>query len=269
MVNEDSVRDMREGALSIMKGMLASFADGMPRPLMNAWNQSLGMLVDTFISSLTLESAHGSSGFYQVNKYKRRYGLYADDAFQGAMNNLDEHMDKGCGDYSIFGYSGFPLSCVNEIRRGWYHKQLAQLQHSYIEMPQMLKGDSQENTAFDRFFLTSMAFEVFGAASSWQLNIESAEEWLERRGIQDMEGQLPMNLMMTNNMPTDDLRYLPWKPKIMKTEDFGWHGNGYERTLANFNQTESITFRDAEQMRKYMGRFHTFKDYALGKQLTE
>jgi len=268
-MNNDSVRDMREGAVSIMKGMVAAVADGMPRPLMNAWNLTLGFVIDTTVANMGLQSANGASGQYSVNKYKKRYGLYADDAFQGAMNNLDTAMDAGMGDYSLLGYSGFPFSCVNEMRRGFYHWKMAQLQHSYIEMPQSMTGDSQESNAFDRFFLTSWAFEVFGSSTSWQLNIESAEEWVERRATQDIEGQLPANLMCMNNMPTDDLRYLPWKPKLVKTEDFGWHGNGYERTRANFCQTESITFRDAEQMRKYMGRFHTFKDYALGKQLTE
>lgn len=268
MASENDQKAMileRVGA--IWKGIMAGMSEGMPRPLMNFWSLGPGLLLDTAIDYVGIETGHGNSA-YDAHEYRRRYGLYADNAFQQIMDNLDKAMDAGIGDYSIMGYKGFPLSTINEMRRGFYHHQMANAHNNYIETSQKYTGDSQELGAFDRFFATSMAFEVFGSSSCWQLNIESSEEWLEQRLVQGIEGQMPKNLMTQLNMPTDELRYAAYRPKLLKTEDFGWHGNGYERTRANFAQTEGITFRDAEQMRKYMGRFHTFKDYALGKQIT-
>jgi len=57
------------------------------------------------------------------------------------------------------------------------------------------------------------------------------------------------------------------RPKILKTEDFGWHANGlfYPLEGSRFIRPETPIFANQEQERKFLGRWNSYKETMFGK----
>jgi len=268
---QSHLRIIVDAAVSFKNGMASAIAEGAPRALQNFWGLGPGLIIETGLMGVQIDAGNGAGPFGGLNAVpgRRRFGLYTNDSWQKSMDNLDKAMDEGRGDLSLYGYDGFPFNVYNEIRRGFYHRALMRHHDAYQEQVQQHKMASQELGAFDRNIVMSGLSESIGSLSNWSANMQVAENHIEERFGWDAEGVMPTDVCSFMNRPTDDMRYPGYKPKLLKTEDFGWHANGYERPWANFAATEGVTFRDAEQMRKYMGRFHMYPDVVIAKDIIE
>jgi len=260
---ECSVLEMAENALV---GFNTAIWSSMPREFLSIGNNvvsQLGAIIGSDSFLFTGDPAKGG-----------KTALNVDSAFKESLSNYDQAIRGGKGNFKVkipvvgWEYEGFPINLMNHLREGFKHTELKSIMDSNIQTIDYNMRPTHKNLA-DR----SMVTVFFGDTQSQdaiQGQIQYSERHIEERNTCQVLGrsvnQIGHGLGGVHNRL--ELNFMVFKPKLVKTEDFGWHANGSFKPWHNNFHCPPPVFRDQEQMDKFMGRFQSFSDIYLNPKIT-
>lgn len=261
---ECSVLEMAENSLI---GLNTAIWSSMPREFLAIGNTILGFSqLIPFLGDRMFFAGDPSRG--------GKTTLNVDSAFKESLSNYDQAIRGGRGQLKVkipivdWEYDGFPINLCNHLREGFKHYHLRHLMDNNIQTIDFNMQPTHKNLA-DR----SMISAYFGDTQSQdaiQGGIAYAERHIEERNTCQVLGrnvnQIAHGLGGTHNRV--ELNFMVFKPKLVKTEDFGWHANGPFKPWHNNFHCPPPIFRDQEQMDKFMGRFQSFNDIYLNPKIT-
>jgi len=103
-----------------------------------------------------------------------------------------------------------------------------------------------------------------------QNQIASAENMLEKRNLfhNNFNPDLTcgLNIFAVHTHPTQ--KFTPYKIKMVKCEDFGYHGYGLHAPMTNYAFGNDVNFASKEQFEKYKGRYETYRELCYPKRIT-
>jgi len=282
VVNQDGVLTKIGTAVwQIGKGIYLAAHD-VPQPISNAYNKTLGIF---------FQALDGNTGNWVVKHEHKKGKMYTDprwiQAFEALEKSIDEspvsdwkitigdprnlkwHMFAGePGPHeNLIEYSGFPLSLVNDLRKAYYQRSLIQVVDTNINAGDYMMNKSQKMNSIEKNNNIMTMNENHGR--NFQMQVIYAEDHLQERLLQSKAGVGGKNPMLTSNiMELGIAMGNGYRPKVLKTEDFGWHANGFDRCAHNgVYGCDNAMFENQEQMDKFMGRFHVWKDSLLNKDI--
>jgi hypothetical protein len=281
-INKDGVLTKIGTAVwQIGKGIYLAAHD-VPQPIANAYNKTFG---------LVFQAMEGGTRQHMV-KYEHKKGhMYTDprwiQAFEALEKSIDEspvsdwkitigdprnlkyHMflgESGPHD-NLLVYDGFPFSVLNDVRKAYYQRSLIQTVDTNVDVGNYMMNRSQKQNSIEKNPNIMTGNENHGR--NFQMQVIYAEDHLQDRLIQQKAGVGPKNPMLGSNIMELGIQMgNGYRPKVLKTEDFGWHANGFDRCAHNgVYGCDNAMFENQEQMDKFMGRFHVWKDTLLNKDI--
>lgn len=281
-INKDDIlTKVGTGLWQIGKGIYLAAHD-VPQPIANAYNKTLGL----FFQALEGTPAQNLQNFEHKkgHMYTNPKWLQAFEALEksidespvsdwkitiGDPRNLKWHMfagEPGPHD-NLFVYDGFPLSVLNKVRRTYYQRRLIQATDTNVDVGNYMMNRSQKMNSIEKNPNIMTMNENHGR--NFQMQVIYAEDHLQDRLLQQKAGVGAKNSMQ--NCQTYGISINQgngFRPKMLKTEDFGWHANGFDRCAHNGVYTcDNAIFENQEQMDRFMGRFHVWKDSLLNKDI--
>jgi len=281
-INQDDILTrIGETVFQIGKGIYLAAHD-VPQPIANVYNKTIGVV----LAGLT------DSQGQQIVKYEHKRGqMYTNpqwiQAFEaleksiedspvsdwkvtiGDPRNLKYHMFLGeSGPHeNLIEYSGFPFSVLNKVRKSYYQRSLIQKIDTNIDSMNYIMNRSQKMNSVEKNPNIMTMNENHGR--NFQMQVIYAEDHLQDRLLQQKAGVGAKNAMQTCQIMEYGIQAgQGYRPKVLKTEDFGWHANGFDRCAHNGVYTcDNAMFENQEQMDRFMGRFHVWKDSLLNKDI--
>jgi len=269
-------------AAKIGKGIFLAATDP-PQPIINIYNNTLGL----FLGGLFENINH-----LQLQEHKKGH-MYTDPRWNKAIEALEKSMDEykdldkrsWCGivvpdprnlPYHLFlGESGpfkenlfeFQINGIPDIIKAYYVRDLIRKQDSNIDSYMYQKNRSQKMNNLERNPNVFTFNE--NHSRSMQKQVTDAEEMLQERMMQTKYQIGPKSNMENCQVLPDSISMgNGFRPKMLKTEDFGWHANGYDRPAHNGTYNcDNLIFESQEQQDKFMGRFQVWKDTLLNKDI--
>jgi len=173
------------------------------------------------------------------------------------------------------------LSIVNDMKSYWHQLMFMRYENNYAtnQLDWVRNSGSQ---------ICTKAFTPSADPISWlvrqsenntiwhtQVSTMTAERRLEDRAMtagQQMMKTPRLEWLKHRDNPNDGIRnpqISGIRPRLLKTEDFGWHANGFFNNLEAhpFVRAEMPVFADEEQEKKWMGRMQAYKDNLFGKKV--
>jgi len=282
-VNQDTLPSrILDGGAKIVKGIWLSAMD-TPQPLNNAWNNTFGW----FLACVT-----DNQGNFQMYEHKKGH-MYTDPRFNKSIEALEKSMEEYRAldkrsflgivipdprnlPYHLFlGESGpykenlfeWQMDAVPEIYKAWCARDLIKKQDSNIDAMVYHKVRSQKMNSIERNPNVFTFSE--NHSHNWQKSVTDAEEMLQERMMQTkFQIGAKSNMESCQVLPDSISMGNGFRPKMLKTEDFGWHANGFNRPAHNGTYNcDNLIFESQEQQDKFMGRFHAWKDFILNKDI--
>jgi len=270
------------GAAKIVKGTWLSAMD-MPQPLNNAWNNTFGF----FLACIS-----DNQGNFQMYEHKKGH-MYTDPRFNKSIEALEKSMEeyreldkraflgvvipdpRNLAYHLFLGESGpykenlfeWQINSIPDIYKAWCARDLIKKQDSNIDAMVYHKVRSQHMNSIER---NPNAFTFSENHShNWQKSVTDAEEMLQERMMQTkFQIGAKSNMESCQVMPDSISMGNGFRPKMLKTEDFGWHANGFNRPAHNGTYNcDNLIFESQQQQDKFMGRFHAWKDFVLNKDI--
>jgi len=282
-VNKDGIIDqVVDAASKLGKGIWLSACDA-PQPLNNFYNSTIGY----FLTCIT-----DNQGHMQMYEHKKGH-MYTDPRFQKSIDALEKSMEeyreldkRAFGGivipdprnliYHLFlGESGpykenlfeYQIKSIPDIYKAWCARDLIRKQDANIDAMVYHKVRSQKMNSIER---NPNAFTFSENHShNWQKSVTDAEEMLQERMMQTKFQIGPKSNMENCQVMPDSISMgNGFRPKMLKTEDFGWHANGFNRPAHNGTYNcDNLIFESQEQQDRFMGRFHAWKDFILNKDI--
>jgi len=258
---ECSVLEMAENAIV---GANTAIWSSMPQEFLMIGNAIVSQVGPLFGSDRMFFAGDPAKG--------GKTALNVDSAFKESLSNYDQAIRGGKNQLKIkimdWEYHGFPLNLMNHFREGYKHSQLKNVMDSNIQTVDYAMRPTHKNLA-DRSMITAF-FGDTQSQDAIQGQIAFSERHIEERNTCQVLGrnvnQIGHGLGGTHNRL--ELNFMVFKPKLVKTEDFGWHANGPFKPWHNNFHCPPPIFRDQEQMDKFMGRFQSFSDVYLNPKIT-
>merc|ERR1712110_5765 len=261
---ECSVLEMTE---NVLVGMKTAIFCNMPREFMAINNAVVATVAQLFsVDDRWFHIGDPAKG--------GKSALNVDSSFKESLSNYDQAIRAGKGQFKVkipvvdWEYDGFPINLLNHLREGCKHWELKNIMDSNIQTIDYNMQPTHKNLA-DRSMITA----YFGDTQSQdaiQNSIAMAERHIEERNTCQVLGrnvnQIGHGIGGVHNRL--ELNFMVFKPKLVKTEDFEWHGNGAFKPWHNNFHCPPPVFRDQEQMDKFMGRFQSFSDIYLNPKVT-
>jgi len=270
------------GVAQIGKGIFLAACDP-PQPIVNAYNNTLGW----FLSAFTENPGH-----MQMLEHKKGH-MYTDPKWNKALSALEQSMEEyraldnrsWCGivipdprnlPYHLFlGEQGpytknlfeWQIDSIPDIVKAYYARDLIRKQDRNIDGYIYSKNRPQRMNNLEKnphFFSFSE-----NHSRNFQKQVTDAEEMLQERMLQTKFQVGPKSNMENCQVLPDSISMgNGYRPRMLKTEDFGWHANGYDRPAHNGTyKCDNLIFESQEQQDKFMGRFQVWKDTLLNKDI--
>jgi len=270
------------GAAKIGKGIFLAATD-IPQPILNFYNNSLGLLIGgiTENTSSIMMLEHKKGHMYTDPRWNK-----AIDALENSMEEY-RSLDKRsfCGivvpdprnlPYHLFlGESGpykenlfeYQIDSIPDIVKAYYARDLIRNQDRNIDPMSYQKNRSQKQNNLERNPNVFTWSE--NHTHNFQKQVTDAEEMLQERMMQTKFQIGPKSNMENCQVMPDSISMgNGFRPKILKTEDFGWHANGFMRPAHNGTYNcDNLIFESQEQQDRFMGRFQVWKDTLLNKDI--
>jgi hypothetical protein len=270
------------GAANVGKGIFLAATDA-PQPILNFYNHTVGW----FLGAVTENTNH-----IQMLEHKKGH-MYTDPRWNKAISALENSMEEyraldkrsWCGivipdprnlPYHLFlGESGpykenlfeYQIDSIPDIVKAYYARDLIRKQDTNIDTLIYQKNRPQKQNNLERnpnIFTFSE-----NHSRSMQKQVTDAEELLQERMMQTKFQIGPKSNMENCQVMADSIAMgNGFRPKMLKTEDFGWHANGFDRPAHNGTyRCDNLIFESQEQQDKFMGRFQVWKDTLLNKDI--
>jgi len=270
------------GAAQIGKGIFLAATDA-PQPILNFYNNTVGW----FLGALTENPNH-----VQMLEHKKGH-MYTDPRWNKAISALENSMEEyraldkrsWCGivipdprnlPYHWFlGESGpykenlfeYQIDSIPDIVKAYYARDLIRKQDTNIDTLMYHKNRCQKQNNLERNPNVFTFSE--NHSRSMQKQVTDAEELLQERMMHTKFQIGPKSNMENCQVRPDSIAMgNGFRPKMLKTEDFGWHANGFDRPAHNGTyRCDNLIFESQEQQDKFMGRFQVWKDTLLNKDI--
>jgi len=171
------------------------------------------------------------------------------------------------------------LSIVNDMKSYWHQLMFMKYENNYaLNQLDWIRNQSQVCTKAFTPSRDPISWLVRHSENSaiWhhQGYTMNAERRIEERNLS--VGQLSrtprMEMLKHRDNPNDGIRnpqVAGIKPRLLKTEDYGWHANGLFNNLEAhpWARAEMPIFENEEQEKKWMGRMVAYKDNLFGKKV--
>jgi len=192
-----------------------------------------------------------------------QYGLFNEHyrnlpAYRKSLDNITNYTNE----HGIRHYPKF-LNGLNDMHLNFYKAEILKLQHLEFTdikaFPRVSEMRNKDYNVIDKV----LALGTFKLAKQ---TTEKAETYLDDRYMH-YPGKANRDSFWWLFPPKSETRMGVYKPKMLKTEDFNWHGNLYCSPIVNnFMRMNAIpTFVSQEQMDNYMSRFVSYEDYFFRK----
>lgn len=268
-------------AANMGKGIFLAATDP-PQIILNFYNNTLGF----FLSGMTDHQRQ------QLAEHKKGH-MYTDPRWNKAIDALEKSMEEYRGldnrswlgivipdprnlPYHLFlGESGpykenlfeWQIERIPDIVKAYYARDLIQKQDGNIDTAIYQANRPQKQNILEKnpnVFTWSENHSF-----NYQKQVTDAEEMLQERMLKTkFEVGATSNMESCRIMPASITMGNGFRPKILKTEDFGWHANGFDRPAHNGTYNcDNLIFESQEQQDRFMGRFQVWKDTLLNKNI--
>lgn len=265
-----------------MKGIYLAATDP-PQIILNVYNNTVGFW---------LTALNENQQWMQLQEHKKGH-MYTDPRWNKAIDALENSMEeyraldnrswmgivipdpRNLAYHLFLGESGpykenlfeYQINRIPDIVKAYYARDLIQKQDSNIDAYVYHKNRPQKQNILERN--PNVFTWAENHSRNFQKQVTDAEEMLQERMLTTkFEVGAKSNMESCQIKPASITMGNGYRPKMLKSEDFGWHANGFDRPAHNGTYNcDNLIFESQEQQDRFMGRFQVWKDTLLNKDI--